>query len=309
MIHSAAILAGVAAASALGSQTAPTEHSTQAAAAPATPSMTASSPEPSPAATLNAQPRLVAESTALIAGETAFVGVTFKIEPHWHLYWRGQNTAGMAPSITWGLPKGISVGETQWPAPERKLQPGADDIVSYIYEDQVTLIVPVSVAPELAGSTVTMHAAMEWLVCAEGCVLESATATLTLPVVAKGQTLAASPDAPLFKATRARLPQSWTPANDAVRVKIDGNLAKIDAKDAVSIAFHPDEAGVTIVNAPATGASKTGSLDMEFEASATANELIGIVEVLRKGDSTPAWYTIRVPAPRTGVQSPGGLQR
>ena len=139
--------------------------------------------------------------------------------------------------------------------------------------------------------------------------LESATATLTLPVVAKGQTLAASPDAPLFKATRARLPQSWTPANEAVRVKIDGNRAKIDAKDAVSIAFHPDEAGVTIVNAPATGASKTGSLDMEFEASRTANELIGIVEVLRKGDSTPAWYAIRLPAPRTGVQSPGGLQR
>ncbi len=260
----------------------------------------------------HATPRLIAEQATLVAGTSGLIGVTFKIEPHWHVYWRGQNTAGMAPSITWGLPKGVAVGEIQWPAPERKLQPGADDIVSYIYENQVTLLVPVITSPDLAGSTITLHAALEWLVCAEGCVLESANATLTLPVVAAGQKVEPTVDVPLFEATRKRLPQAWTPASDAVRVKIEKNHVKIDAKDATSVAFHPDEAGVTILNAPTSGFSKTGSLDMEFEASANANELFGIVEITRKGEQSPAWYAVRVPiaggaamtaAPTAGVGS------
>lgn len=249
---------------------------------------------------LHAQPRLVAESAALVAGQTATIGVTFKIEPHWHLYWRGQNTAGMAPSIAWGVPKGIAVGEIQWPAPERKLQPGADDIVSYIYEDQVTLLVPIAASADLAGSTVTLHASLEWLVCAEGCVLESATATLTLPVVPSGKAVRPTDDVPLFSATRNRLPQPWTPTSDVFRVKIEANRVKIDAKDAAAIAFHPDEAGVTIVSASKSGFSKSGSLEMEFEASASANELIGIVEITpalqpSKGQQSPAWYAVRLP--------------
>ncbi len=62
------------------------------------------------------------------------VGLYFKLEPGWHIYWKNPGDAGEPPHIQWTLPKGITVGPMQFPAPKRlPLGP----LMDFGYEDEV----------------------------------------------------------------------------------------------------------------------------------------------------------------------------
>ena len=52
-------------------------------------------------------------------GDTILAGVDMKMDPGWHTYWKNSGESGMPTSVNWELPRGVSAGEIQWPAPER----------------------------------------------------------------------------------------------------------------------------------------------------------------------------------------------
>ncbi len=147
--------------------------------------------------------RLVAEQTALVPGTTATVALRLAIEPGWHTYWRNPGESGLPTTLAWKLPAGYRAGDIEWPAP-RALKAGP--LVNYGYEGVVLHLVPISVpADAKPGTTATLAARADWLVCRETCIPEGADLSLELPVAAS-----AAPDAEWSRAiadTRAAFPR------------------------------------------------------------------------------------------------------
>ena len=135
-----------------------------------------------PVATAHATTELVAETNGVAPGSTVWVATAQTFEAGWHSYWRNPGDAGEATTIKWAIPAGWRAGEIVWPAPKR-LPVGP--IMNYGYEGGVLLATPVQVpADAKVGQRVTASAVVEFLVCAEVCVPDTASVSLTLPVVA-----------------------------------------------------------------------------------------------------------------------------
>ncbi len=130
---------------------------------------------------------LVAQQESIVPGGKVHLALRQKIQKDWHTYWRNSGDAGNATEIKWTLPAGWSAGEINWPAPGRYLTQSAQfSLMNYVYEDEVFLPVEIT-APASArpGESVTLTAAVSFLVCAEICVPEDALLTISLPVTAE----------------------------------------------------------------------------------------------------------------------------
>jgi DsbC/DsbD-like thiol-disulfide interchange protein len=123
--------------------------------------------------------RLLADHSAVAAGESFDVGVLLEIEPQWHVYWKYPGDAGLPTSVQWSLPEGFEVSELLWPVPMQFMQEG--DILGYGYEDQVMLLAKVTPPAGYSGDA-QISAAVRWLACKETCVPGRATASTTVKI-------------------------------------------------------------------------------------------------------------------------------
>jgi thiol:disulfide interchange protein/DsbC/DsbD-like thiol-disulfide interchange protein len=153
---------------------------------------------------------LVSEVASMRPGQPFSVGLRLVMEEGWHSYWRNAGDSGIPTSLEWELPDGFAPGEIQWPYPSRIERP---PLVSYGYEREVLLLVEIRPPSDLAvGTTVTLAARADWLICEEPCYPASADVSVELPV----RDAAPEPDrrwADAFAAARARLPvapQGWS---------------------------------------------------------------------------------------------------
>jgi thiol:disulfide interchange protein/DsbC/DsbD-like thiol-disulfide interchange protein len=95
------------------------------------------------------------------------VGIYFKLEPGWHIYWKNPGDAGLPTQVSWTLPRGITAGPMQFPAPKRlPLGP----LMDFGYEKEVLFPLKLHVANSVKGGSVTLHAKVDWLVCRERCI-------------------------------------------------------------------------------------------------------------------------------------------
>ncbi len=173
------------------------------------------------------QASLVAATASIQPGQPFIVALRLAHEPHWHTYWLNPGT-GLATTLTWTLPPGFSAGTIQWPAPYL-LKDRADTVIGNGYEEEtflpVTLTAPADLKP---GTSVSLHAKAEWLMCKDVCMPGNAEVALTLPV---------STDAPALDtlwgakvaATFAGLP----------RVDAGWNVAAIHDAKTVTLAVTP----------------------------------------------------------------------
>ncbi len=123
---------------------------------------------------------LVSDSAAVVPGLPFDVGIRLSMGQGWHVYWRNPGDSGTAPEMAWRLPEGFSTGPVSWPAPERIPEP---PMMSYGYEGNVVLVVPVTAPRELpAGATATLSGRLSYLACKDICVPGSADLSLDLPV-------------------------------------------------------------------------------------------------------------------------------
>ena len=99
-------------------------------------------------------------------GDTVLVGVRLKMESGWHTYWKNPGEAGQATEIKWTLPPGVTAGEIQWPLPH-KIPP--TDVVTYGYEDEVVLLVPLKLESSLPAGLLNLKGKVAWLECKESC--------------------------------------------------------------------------------------------------------------------------------------------
>ncbi len=153
---------------------------------------------------------LVSRDTGLVPGRDALLGLSFKLDAGWHVYWSNAGDSGDPPDVKWTLPAGMTAGAMQFPAPKRlPLGP----LMDFGYEDAVLFPVPLKVAYSVTNSTANLMADVRWLVCREVCIPGKGTLTLALPV---GPT--AGPDtsvAAAFQQALDSLPRALPAGNSA----------------------------------------------------------------------------------------------
>lgn len=243
----------------------------------------------------HARARLISEEGAFVPGAVAMVGVTFDIDPGWHLYWNGVNDTGFPITIDLTLPDGYRAMETLWPAPHRHVSEG--EILDHIYEDRVTLLIPV-VVPEgaAAGTSVTIKAGLEWLECAEGCIPGAAEVELVVPVVGTRSEALPSAEAARFKEARARLPKELPAPSRDVTWQWRGDTLTVRGAGAAGMWFYPRTGSAALAAPIADGATKGDRLALRLEPEQDPETpLMGVLEIKPATGGGPALYSVSIP--------------
>jgi DsbC/DsbD-like thiol-disulfide interchange protein len=154
---------------------------------------------------------LVPESAAVDARKPFWVGLLFRLDEGWHIYWQNPGDAGEPPKVQWKLPPGFTSGSILWPQP---LRLGTGSVIDYGYENQVLLMTPLLVAfiapsaSSAANSTPAISADVKYVVCREMCI--PGKAHLTLSSASSAQQSSAQQFTvwhQLFEQTRAQIPK------------------------------------------------------------------------------------------------------
>ena len=113
------------------------------------------------------------------AGEKALIGLRFRCDPHFHVYWKNPGDAGASPTIEWTEKSGTTVGGFIWPGPKLLDQAG---IMNFVYEDETLVLLEVAIPAGKTG-TVVLKGKAEWLECDDkGCWPYDKQVELTLKV-------------------------------------------------------------------------------------------------------------------------------
>lgn len=248
-------------------------------------------PPPSPV-----KAELLAAATAAVPGQTLEVGVVLRHDPHWHTYWIVPGDSGLPTQIQWTLPAGWSAGAIQWPHPAR--QP-TGPLVNYGYEGELLLAAPIQVPASAAvGTSTTIKARVEWLMCEKVCIPGEADLTLTLPVAAQASP---SASASLFDATRKLLP---APLDVAARATYQDQRIRLElplpaGKTARTLEFFPLEEGRIEAAAAQVLRNEAGVTALYLSAPAPLADGVAPLAGVLVADGGPAkgGWTAEVHAP------------
>ncbi len=250
-------------------------------------------------------------------GGTNNAGLYFKLEPGWHVYWLNPGDSGEPPRISWTLPNGFRAEPLEFPAPKRlPLGP----LMDYGYENEVLFPFQIGMASGLtSGSTVTLDANVNWLVCREVCIPEKAQLEEELDVLSRagGDTsLYFGPDQDLWNHLANQMPQPLPYGDTAIfastatgfRLTVSTGQRETEAQ------FFPEDQNVIdnpspqVVTPTATGFV----LDLKKDSSLTASpaQLNGVVELAggRNYEIVATPGTVNAPAATLGF-SPAALAR
>ena len=269
-----------------------------------------------PVTTAHVEAELVAEKTAFVPGQTTTIALRLKMAEGWHTYWQNPGDSGLPTTIAWKLPPEMGVGPILWPAP-RALPVGP--LVNFGYEGEVLLLtdmqVPANAAP---GSTQTLKAKAEWLVCRETCIPEEAQLELVLPVSERADLYPQWGRA--IAATRAALPapaKGWLFAARGERDKVIVTAtAPAGAATPGDVHFFPLQEGriepagkQTFVREP--NGTFVLTLPVSYQLAPDFKRVAGVLTAgtgLTVGDGLVAATTIDVPLTGTVVAGPKPVQ-
>ncbi len=148
------------------------------------------------------QVRLLLPVETARPGSTVVAGIHLKMDADWHTYWKNSGASGIPTTIQWELPAGLTAGEIQWPVPE-KLPP--EELTTYVYENEVVLLVPLTLGTDLKPGPLVLKATVAWLECKEKCLPGSAAVSAKLNIGAETKP---TTDAALIQAWQHKLPGS-----------------------------------------------------------------------------------------------------
>lgn len=188
----------------------------------------------------HARVELISQQASISAGSDAQLGAHFILDPGWHIYWINPGDSGQPPGFKWILPAGFSVGEIQWPRPQRMQT--VKELADFGYHNDVLLPITLHV-PASAKSSVALAAEAKWLVCREVCIPEHTQLQLTLPVTANAQPNPSAAD--LFVNTKRLLPKplprGWKVA--AISQKDNFILSVTSGRQIAKAQFFPLDPG------------------------------------------------------------------
>ncbi|XXF78457.1 thioredoxin family protein [Myxococcaceae bacterium GXIMD 01537] len=261
---------------------------------------------------------LLVDSTQVKPGDSVRVGVRFRMDPGWHIYWKNPGESGLATEVEWDTP-GVQVDALRWPYPHT-FRTSDGFITTHGYKDEVLLFAQARVSEQAAGQ-VTLSAAADALVCEINCIPAQFVLTRTLPV--GPQTQPDGEEAPAFDVAQAQVPRPAADSGYTVALALDapsltagqpfsGTLT-LKGKDgaappvAQADAFVPErQEGVERLALKAQG---PGTFKLEGVASPDVpKDAPRLVGVLRLGTASGGVSALEVDAPLAPVvAAPAGL--
>ncbi|MEE2943386.1 MAG: thioredoxin family protein [Verrucomicrobiota bacterium] len=168
------------------------------------------------------------------AGTTVMAGLELTMDDGWHTYWINPGEAGIATSVDWLLPKGVSAGPIRWPVPEKFT---ALDSVGYGYHGKTILLVPLTIDSDAVLGQAEISGKVSWLECKVSCIPRDQSVSGTM-IIAGSDTL--SNDAPRLEEAKKQLPK--VDSELSVKSVWDGQV-KNDERSLL-IEFNAGQAGV-----------------------------------------------------------------
>jgi suppressor for copper-sensitivity B len=156
--------------------------------------------EPGASASLRteqSEARLLAATDALGPDGRVQLGLQFRLQPHWKVYWRSPGAAGYAPRLDWSGSRNLESAAMHWPAPQRFSVLGLETLG---YTDEV--VFPLELRAKSAAEPLAILLRVDYLICEEICIPYSATLDLT---ILPGETRTTA-FAPLIERARAAVP-------------------------------------------------------------------------------------------------------
>jgi thiol:disulfide interchange protein DsbD len=249
----------------------------------------------------------------LTPGEPAQAGIYFKLEPGWHIYWKNPGDAGLPTQVSWTLPRGITAGPMQFPAPKRlPLGP----LMDFGYENEVLFPLKLQVAKTVNPGPAVLHAKVDWLVCREGCIPGKAELEVSREVTSHpAKSLSLASDAALYKRFVARLPKplpvsaqaTFQPTPTGFRLTVETGQRETSAT------FFPSDQDVIDNPAPQKCTSTPNGLilDLKKDMSFSVHliHLNGILELSGgRAFEIVAQPVAAIAAGQTGVDAPSEKQ-
>ncbi len=121
---------------------------------------------------------LSVDASSIAASAPFDAKVHIQLQPGWHTYGENPGDAGIPTAMEWTLPEGFTNGPIRFPAAKTFNESG---LTTYGYDEEVTL--PVSITPPAsisAGSAYTLAVKVDYLICKDICIPQTAQLSLTL---------------------------------------------------------------------------------------------------------------------------------
>lgn len=255
--------------------------------------------------------KLLVSAEVAKPGETIFAALQMNMPAGWHTYWTNAGDSGSATEIEWSLPEGVTAGDVQWPVPEKNITPAGDqNFITYVYENQTVLLIPLKLSANLAPGEKTISAKVSWQECETLCVLGSKNVTASLVV---GNDSRPSFEAGLITAAQKKLPQTKLDFSVASSLeKTDGPVAHlaidISAPSGQQWDFFPyGQVAAKISGATDLAFSSSGSIRLRKEIKKVGADwpknITGLLVHLVNGKPT-AGYEISLSPARSGSTGP-----
>ncbi len=162
--------------------------------------------------------RLISAASAIGGIDRVTLGLHFKMEPGWRIYWRNPVGSSYPPSLDTSASKNLKTSRMKWPVPTRIPVYGQ---LTLGYEEEVVL--PIDVVLKMPNEPLNFRAQLQYLACgSEICVPSDADLELTLPRGSPGNTA----EKRLVDLFSARVPKE----GPASGISIDAAIA-YDAKE------------------------------------------------------------------------------
>ncbi len=120
--------------------------------------------------------RLLAATTTTGGATSVRLGLQFRMQPGWKIYWRSPGDAGFPPNPQFEGSDNLAAAEVRWPAPERFSVLGLESLG---YKNEV--VFPIDVTLARAGESATFRAKVPYLTCDDICIPYVADLELALP--------------------------------------------------------------------------------------------------------------------------------
>jgi thiol:disulfide interchange protein DsbD len=218
--------------------------------------------------------RLVADQQSTSAGAAFTLGVVFKPDPGWHIYWKNPGDSGLPPRFTWKTSPGVQIKEPIWPHPN--LIP-AGPLTTYGYASGEVLIpFPATLNSALKSHSAHAELSLEWLVCREECLPGSANLAISLPVTDRPG--AASEEAPLFEKAFASAPRELDKVSIAIEEQDDRIVVALIPLEArflpSSATFFPEDPRIVSNSGPHLSKKEGGVLTLTLTRDRNRKEPI-----------------------------------
>ena len=203
--------------------------------------------------------KLIADQQSLTPGSSFRLGVYFKPEPGWHIYWKNPGDSGLAPRFAWESTGGVAVDAPLWPY-TKKIAVGP--LVNYGY-DEVLLPFPATFsAPPPRATNTTVTLSLQYLVCKDECLPGEAQLQLTLPI-SKTASVPSEYER-LFALTERNLPTKLDRVSVAVEEQQDQIIVALIPLEPrffpAAITFFPEDPRVISNSAPQEVSLDSGAL-------------------------------------------------